>query len=222
MPRCRRCAGRGAGRRVPRHRRRAEHRRAGARRRPCRLHLGHPVRHGEAGRSACWCSTTTAPIPAMQAAELLAEAGSAVEIVSPERYFAPEMGGLNHAAVRRGVPSPRRARDDQRAPDVGAARGQCTACQHRLGSRAGDGSIGWSIRWWWSTARCRSPTCMTRCARFRAISARSITPRCWPAGRRRSCATGSGSSSLFRIGDAVASRNIHAAIYDALRLAKDI
>jgi len=27
---------------------------------------------------------------------------------------------------------------------------------------------------------------------------------------------------LFRIGDAVASRNIHAAIYDALRLAKDI
>ncbi len=27
---------------------------------------------------------------------------------------------------------------------------------------------------------------------------------------------------LFRIGDAVASRNIHAAIYDALRLAKDL
>jgi hypothetical protein len=26
---------------------------------------------------------------------------------------------------------------------------------------------------------------------------------------------------LFRIGDAVSSRNIHAAIYDALRLAKD-
>jgi N-methyl-L-proline demethylase len=27
---------------------------------------------------------------------------------------------------------------------------------------------------------------------------------------------------LYRIGDAVASRNIHAAIYDALRLAKDL
>jgi hypothetical protein len=27
---------------------------------------------------------------------------------------------------------------------------------------------------------------------------------------------------LFRIGDAVSSRNIHAAIYDALRLAKDL
>jgi len=33
-----------------------------------------------------------------------------------------------------------------------------------------------------------------------------------PAGRYR----------LYRIGDAVASRNIHAAIYDALRLMKDV
>jgi hypothetical protein len=30
-----------------------------------------------------------------------------------------------------------------------------------------------------------------------------------------------GKFQLFRIGDAVASRNIHASIYDALRLAKD-
>ena len=30
-----------------------------------------------------------------------------------------------------------------------------------------------------------------------------------------------GSFALFRIGDAVSSRNIHAAVYDALRLAKD-
>ena len=32
----------------------------------------------------------------------------------------------------------------------------------------------------------------------------------------------SGQFQLFRIGDAVSSRNIHAAIYDALRLAKDL
>ena len=31
-----------------------------------------------------------------------------------------------------------------------------------------------------------------------------------------------GHFQLFRIGDAIASRNIHAAIYDALRLVKDI
>ncbi|MCP4421042.1 MAG: N-methylproline demethylase, partial [Chloroflexi bacterium] len=32
----------------------------------------------------------------------------------------------------------------------------------------------------------------------------------------------SGTYQLFRVGDAVASRNIHAAIYDSLRLCKDI
>ena len=31
-----------------------------------------------------------------------------------------------------------------------------------------------------------------------------------------------GFAGLFRIGDAVASRNIHAAVYDALRLVKDL
>jgi hypothetical protein len=31
-----------------------------------------------------------------------------------------------------------------------------------------------------------------------------------------------GGYALYRIGDAVASRNIHAAVYDALRLAKDL
>ena len=31
-----------------------------------------------------------------------------------------------------------------------------------------------------------------------------------------------GTFELYRIGDAVASRNIHAAIYDALRLVKDV
>ena len=31
-----------------------------------------------------------------------------------------------------------------------------------------------------------------------------------------------GTFSLFRVGDAVASRNIHAALYDALRICKDL
>jgi hypothetical protein len=33
---------------------------------------------------------------------------------------------------------------------------------------------------------------------------------------------GNGTFQLFRIGDAVSARNTHAAIYDALRLVKDI
>ena len=39
--------------------------------------------------------------PGMQCAEMLADSGAAVEIVTPERYFAPEVGGLNHAEYAR-------------------------------------------------------------------------------------------------------------------------
>ena len=43
------------------------------------------------------------------------------------------------------------------------------------------------------------------------------------AGRRQDRVNNrDGSYQLFRVGDAVASRNIHAAIYDSLRLCKDL
>jgi hypothetical protein len=43
------------------------------------------------------------------------------------------------------------------------------------------------------------------------------------AGRPQAIRTNrDGRFQLFRIGDAIASRNIHASIYDALRLVKDI
>ena len=43
------------------------------------------------------------------------------------------------------------------------------------------------------------------------------------AGRPQAIVTNpDGRFQLFRIGDAVASRNIHAAVYDALRLLKDL
>ncbi|MCG8595013.1 MAG: NADH:flavin oxidoreductase, partial [Kiloniellales bacterium] len=36
--------------------------------------------------------------PGLQAAERIAESGARLEIVTPERFFAPEVGGLNHVA----------------------------------------------------------------------------------------------------------------------------
>ena len=39
--------------------------------------------------------------PGMTAAEMIANAGSRLEMVSPERFFAPEMGGLNHVPYMR-------------------------------------------------------------------------------------------------------------------------
>ena len=37
----------------------------------------------------------------MSAAEMIARAGSRLELVSPERFFAPEMGGMNHVPYMR-------------------------------------------------------------------------------------------------------------------------
>ena len=34
--------------------------------------------------------------PGLQAAELIAESGATLEIVTPERFFGAEIGGLNH------------------------------------------------------------------------------------------------------------------------------
>jgi len=42
------------------------------------------------------------------------------------------------------------------------------------------------------------------------------------AGEPQEAGSGQGAFQLFRIGDAVSARNTHAAIYDALRLAKDL
>src|SRR5690606_12490206 len=50
-----------------------------------------------------------------------------------------------------------------------------------------------------------------------------VDQRALIAGRRQDVHTNhAGRFQLFRIGDAVAARNIHAAIYDALRLVKDL
>ena len=100
--------------------------------------------------------------PAMQAAELLAEAGSAVEIVSPERFFAPEMGGLNHALYARAFHRARRARHHQRAAALGSPRRQRAGRRRSAATTARGTRSAASIRSWSNTARCRPTTSITR------------------------------------------------------------
>ena len=65
-------------------------------------------------------------------------------------------------------------------------------------------------------------SCTTRSTAGRSISAKSSPPICWRCGRSRQCTTRDGRFVLYRIGDAVASRNIPAAILDAYRLCNAI
>jgi 2,4-dienoyl-CoA reductase-like NADH-dependent reductase (Old Yellow Enzyme family) len=159
--------------------------------------------------------------PGLQAAELLAEAGARLEIVTPERFFAPEIGGLNHVAYARcfqehGVRitintrllAVRREgnrlaavlgsdyterRQERLVDQVVVEHGTLPLDDLYLALKPGSTNRG----------EVDYPALL-------AGRLQTIAPN--PDGRYQ----------LFRIGDAVASRNIHAAIYDALRLCKDL
>ena len=93
--------------------------------------------------------------PGMQAAELLAESGARLEVVSPERFFAPEIGGLNHVAYARCC---KRTGPDhhQHPPARRAPRRQQAGRRARQRLPATAPRSAWSTRWWSSTAPCRS------------------------------------------------------------------
>jgi N-methyl-L-proline demethylase len=159
--------------------------------------------------------------PAMQAAERLAEAGARVEIVTPERFFAPEIGGLNHVPYaetfqRHGV----RITIARRL--VGVSR-DGNGLKAVIGSDYGD-----DIR---ETRRVDQVVVehgtlplddIYLDLKDGSLNGGEIDYAALIAGRPQTVVRNpNGNYRLYRIGDAVSSRNIHAAIYDALRLAKD-
>jgi 2,4-dienoyl-CoA reductase-like NADH-dependent reductase (Old Yellow Enzyme family) len=153
----------------------------------------------------------------MGAAELIANQGARLELVSPERFFAPEMGGLNHV------------------PYMAAfhARGVTITINTRLRSVKRDGNqlvatLGSDFAEGWQATRLvdqvvvehgtapldelylalKPLSANTGAVDYeRLIEGGDIFPHRNPAG----------SFILYRIGDAVASRNIHAAVYDGVR-----
>jgi len=160
--------------------------------------------------------------PGMAAAEALIDAGSRLELVSPERFFAPEMGGLNLVPYMRKL---------HRA-------GATLTTMTRVSAIRRDGNKLKVTLWSpYSEADCGKRTVdqvvieeatLPNDDLYFALKERSsnrgeVDHDALIAGRRQDVrANPEGRFQLFRIGDAVASRNIHAAIYDALRLCKDL
>jgi 2,4-dienoyl-CoA reductase-like NADH-dependent reductase (Old Yellow Enzyme family) len=157
----------------------------------------------------------------MSAGELVAESGSTLEIVTPERFFAPEIGGLNHAAYakvfdERGV----RITINSRVIGVRRDRNRLVAVigsdySDRRSERQVDqvivehGTLPFADLY----AELKPLSMNQGEVDYQAL----LNGR--PQEVRRNP---EGSFRLFRIGDAVASRNIHAAIYDGIRYAKDL
>ena len=158
--------------------------------------------------------------PGMSAAEVLAEAGARLEIVSPERFFAPEIGGLNHVQYARAfqdrgvaVTINTRLRKIARAGNKLAA---------TLGSDYSDATserlVDQVVIEHGSLPLDDVYFALKEGSRNRG----EVDYQALIAARPQAVtANPEGAYQLFRIGDAVSSRNIHAAIYDALRLCKD-
>jgi 2,4-dienoyl-CoA reductase-like NADH-dependent reductase (Old Yellow Enzyme family)/thioredoxin reductase len=158
--------------------------------------------------------------PGMQAAEMIAESGSALEIVSPERFFAPEMGGLNHvsyaeafhrAAVRITINSRLtavRREGNKLAAVIGSDYGPRTETRLIDQVVVEHGTLPLDDLYF--------------ALKEQSTNRGEIDYAAFIAGRPQQIVRNpDGRFRLYRIGDAVASRNIHAAIYDALRLCKE-
>lgn len=157
--------------------------------------------------------------PGMSAAEAIANAGSTLELVSPERFFAPEMGGMNHVPYmqvfhEKGV----RVTINTRVKSVRREGNQLVAT---LGS---DFSRDWSAERHVDQIVMEHGTMPLEDLYFAlkpqsrnlgAVDYDALVNGGDPFPEKQSDAT----FTLFRIGDAVASRNIHAAIYDGIRYA---
>lgn len=159
--------------------------------------------------------------PGMSAAEVIVGAGSQLEFVTPERFFAPEVGGMNHVPYARALHHANaRITINTR---LLAVRRDGTQLVAVLGSDYGPERMERVV----DQVVVEYGTAPTADLYFELKAQSSnrgaVDYGALMQGRpQQMCPNPDGTFQLFRIGDAVSARNIHAAIYDALRLCKDL
>jgi pyruvate/2-oxoglutarate dehydrogenase complex dihydrolipoamide dehydrogenase (E3) component len=159
--------------------------------------------------------------PGLQAAEVIANTGAKVEIMTPDRSFAPEVMAMNL------VPYMRSLQDKDVTFTV----------THRLKDVERDGNqlkaiIGTDYSDFRKTANYDQVVINHGTLPLDELyfelkplsnNKGAVNYQALIAGNRQELQIDSKNTfQLFRIGDAVSARNTHAAIYDALRLVKDI
>ena len=155
--------------------------------------------------------------PGMQAAELIARAGRRLEVVSPERFFAPEIGGLNHVAYaqtfqKHGV----KITIARRLVAVRREAGQLAAI---IGSDYGDMRETRLVDQVVVEHGTLPLDELYFALKDASINRGEVDYKAMVAGAPQTITRNPrGTYRLLRLGDAVQSRNVHAAIYDALRL----
>ncbi len=158
---------------------------------------------------------------ALSAAEVIARSGANLEVVTPERFFGIEVGGMNNVPYARAFNECEvRITPHQRVLAVRPEHGRLCA---ELGS---DHTPHRSVRHVdWVVVDHGTEALAGTYFELKPSSSNlgAVDYGALIDGRPQGLVRNvDGAFQLFRIGDAVSSRNIHAAMYDALRLVKDL
>lgn len=158
---------------------------------------------------------------AMSAAEMIARSGCDLEIVTPERMLGIEVGGMNHVPYARAFnESDTRITLNQRLLSVQPEAGRLRV---EIGS---DHSTHRSVRHVDHVVADHGTQPLAELyfeLKLRSSNLGAVDYGALMEGRAQELVRNeAGEFQLMRIGDAVASRNVHAAVYDALRLVKDL
>ncbi len=157
----------------------------------------------------------------LQAAEVAAKAGAKVEIMTPDRSFAPDVMAMNL------VPYMRSMQDKDVTFTVTYRLTSLAKDGNRLKAVIGSDYMPLAKEKHYDQVVVNHGTLPLDELYFelkpRSVNLGEVDYEALIAGRPQTVTGGpEGGFRLFRIGDAVAARNTHAAIYDALRLVKDI
>ena len=159
--------------------------------------------------------------PALQAAETAANAGAQVEIMTPDRTFAPDVMAMNL------VPYMRSLQDKDVTFTVTRRLMGVTQVGNKLTATIGTDYSDHTYDLEVDQVVVNYGTLPLDDLYFDlkplSSNAGAVNHDALLAGREQTTIRNkNGTFQLFRIGDAVSARNTHAAIYDALRLVKDI
>ena len=157
---------------------------------------------------------------ALQAAQLIAEAGGHVEVMTPDRTFAPDVMAMNLVPYMRAM----QARDVTFT--VTYRLRSVTRDGNRLKCVIGSDYMALAREAHYDQVVVNHGTLPLDDLYFalKPLSSNlgAVDQLALIEGRPQALNGGPEGFQLFRIGDAVSARNIHAAIYDALRLMKDL
>ncbi len=159
--------------------------------------------------------------PGLQAAEKIIEKGSKLEIITPERFFSPEIGGLNH------VPFAKKFVENDVLITINKRVRKISKYGNRLSAEiSSDYSKKIDIKKT-SQVVVEHGTLPNDEIYFElkdnSINQGSINYKSLIDGKLiETYKNQNGDYFIYRVGDAVSSRNIHASIYDSMRICKDL